>query len=113
VTVPPPDDEDDEDEDDDEDDGLAEADTPEEDETPEGDAEARVPEELPEDDELWADEAWVPDVEPLVDSCEEAVMCANLAPTRVAAAAESRPTVQVIFLTRRRPVSLARRAAIS
>lgn len=33
--------------------------------------------------------------------------CANLAPMTVAAAADSRPTRQVIFLTRRRPSSRA------
>ena len=76
--------------------------TPDEDETPEEDDE--VPDE---DDEL------VPDAELPVDRCgREAVMCANFAPTTAAAAADSRPAVQVIFLTRRSPVSLARRARV-
>ena len=50
--------------------------------------------------------------EPSTDRCGSiAVMCANLAPMTAAAAADSRPTRQVIFLTRRRPPSLARAAA--
>jgi hypothetical protein len=36
--------------------------------------------------------------------------CANLAPAMTAAAAASSPARQVIFLTRRKPSSLARRA---
>ena len=38
---------------------------------------------------------------------QHAVKCANLAPMTAAAAADSRPTRQVIFLTRRRPSSRA------
>ena len=109
---------------------------PEEDETPEEDDE--LPEvsedfdELPEvpevledfddvpdapdvpdlsDDELPPDDVRALDAEVPVDSCEDAVVCANFAPIRAAAAAESRPAVQVSFLTRRRPMSLARAAA--
>jgi hypothetical protein len=81
---------------------------PEEDETPE----------TPEDDEIPDEEevpVEVPEVgdpededEPSTDTCGSiAVMCANLAPMTAAAAADSRPTRQVIFLTRRRPSSLA------
>ena len=67
--------------------------TPEDDETPDD-----VPAEVPEDDDP-ADED-----EPSTDRCGSiAVMCANLAPMTAAAAADSRPTRQVIFLTRRRP----------
>jgi hypothetical protein len=62
-------------------------------------------------DELSPDDVRALDAEVLVDSCEDAVVCANFAPMRAAAAAESRPAVQVSFLTRRRPVSLARAAA--
>jgi hypothetical protein len=82
--------------------------TPEEDEIPEEDDE--VPEE---DDELVPDEVPLPDAELPVDRCgRDAVICANFAPTTVAAAAASRPAVQVIFLTRRRPASLAWRARV-
>jgi hypothetical protein len=63
------------------------------------------------EDELSPDDVRALDAEVLVDSCEDAVVCANFAPIRVAAAAESRPADQVSFLTRRRPVSLARAAA--
>ena len=81
---------------------------PEDDETPEDDEipdEEDVPAEVPEagdpDDEDDEDE-------PSVDRCGSiAVMCANLAPMTAAAAADSRPTRQVIFLTRRRPSSRA------
>jgi hypothetical protein len=78
---------------------------PEEDETPEDDEipdEEDVPADVPEDDDP-ADED-----EPSTDRCGSmAVMCANLAPMTAAAAADSRPAHQVIFLTRRRPLSLA------
>jgi hypothetical protein len=63
------------------------------------------------DDELPPDDVRALDAEVPVDSCEDAVVCANFAPIRAAAAAESRPAVQVSFLTRRRPMSLARAAA--
>ena len=79
---------------------------PEDDETPEDDEspdEEDVPAEVPVDDDP-ADED-----EPSTDRCGNiAVMCANLAPMTAAAAAESRPTRQVIFRTRRRPSSRAR-----
>jgi hypothetical protein len=78
---------------------------PEEDETPEDDEipdEEDVPVEVPEDDDP-ADED-----EPSKDRCGSiAVMCANLAPMTAAATADSRPTRQVVLLTRRRPSSLA------
>ena len=81
---------------------------PEDDETPEDDEipdEEDVPAEVPVDDDP-ADED-----EPSTDRCGSiAVMCANLAPMTAAAAADSRPTRQVIFLTRRRPSSRARAA---
>jgi hypothetical protein len=80
---------------------------PEDPETPEDD---EIPEE---EDELVPDDVPAPDVELPVDRCgREAVRCANFAPTTVAAAAENSPAVQVIFLTRRSPVSLARRARV-
>jgi hypothetical protein len=78
---------------------------PEDDETPEDDEipdEEDVPAEVPVDDDPEDED------EPLTDRCGNiAVMCANLAPMTAAAAADSRPTRQVIFLTRRRPSSLA------
>ena len=78
---------------------------PEDDETPEDD-------EIPDEEDVPAEvpEAGDPDDEdePSVDRCGSiAVMCANLAPMTAAAAADSRPTRQVIFLTRRRPSSRA------
>ena len=78
---------------------------PEEDETPEDD-------EIPDEEDVPAEvpEAGDPEDEdePSVDRCGSiAVMCANLAPMTAAAAADSRPTRQVIFLTRRRPSSRA------
>jgi hypothetical protein len=78
---------------------------PEEDETPEDD-------EIPDEEDVPAEvpEAGDPEDEdePSTDRCGSiAVMCANLAPMTAAAAADSRPTRQVIFLTRRRPSSLA------
>lgn len=81
---------------------------PDEDETPEDDEipdEEDVPAEVPVDDDP-ADED-----EPPTDRCgSTAVKCANLAPMTAAAAADSRPARQVIFLTRRRPSSRARAA---
>jgi hypothetical protein len=77
---------------------------PEEDETPEDD-EIPDEEDVPVDDDP-ADE----DESPTVRCGSAAVKCANLAPMTAAAAADSRPTRQVIFLTRRRPSSRARTA---
>ena len=81
---------------------------PEEDETPEDGEipdEEDVPAGVPVDDDP-ADED-----EPLTDRWgSTAVKCANLAPMTAAAAADSRATRQVIFLTRRRPSSRARAA---
>ncbi len=78
---------------------------PEEEETPEDDEipdEEDVPVEVPVDDDP-ADEE-----EPSTDRCgSTAVRCENLAPMTAAAAADSRPTRQVIFLTRRSPSSRA------
>jgi hypothetical protein len=77
---------------------------PEDDETPEDDEipDEDVPAEVPVDDDP-ADEE-----EPSTARCGSiAVMCANLAPMTAAAAADTRPTRQVIFLTRRRPSSRA------
>jgi hypothetical protein len=74
-----------------------EDDTPEDDEMPED-----VPAEVPVDDEPPDED------EPSSDRCGSAtVKCENLAPMTAAAAADSRPTRQVIFLTRRRPSSRA------
>ena len=50
------------------------------------------------------------DEPPTVRCGSDGVKCANLAPMTAATAAESRPTRQVIFLTRRRPSSRARAA---
>jgi hypothetical protein len=77
---------------------------PEEDETPEDD-EIPDEEDVPVEDDP-ADE----DESPTVRCGSAAVKCANLAPMTAAAAADSRPTRQVIFLTRRRPSSRARTA---
>jgi len=78
---------------------------PGEDETPEDDEipdEEDVPAEVPVDDDPEDED------ELSTDRCGNmAVMCANLAPMTAAAAADSRPTRQVIFLTRRRPSSRA------
>jgi hypothetical protein len=78
---------------------------PEEDETPEDGEipdEEDVPAEVPVDGDPEDED------EPSTDRCGNmAVMCANLAPMTAAAAADSRPTRQVIFLTRRRPSSRA------
>ncbi len=72
---------------------------PEEDETPEDEEIPDEEDEPTEEDELSAGRCG-----------STGVMCANLAPTTAAAAADSRPTRQVIFLTRRRPSSRARGA---
>lgn len=79
---------------------------PEEDETPD---EADRPEEDEVPDDLVAED--VPDVAEvpgLLDDAGVAVVeaCAKVAPMPAAAAADSRPTCQVIFLTRRWPRSL-------
>jgi hypothetical protein len=74
---------------------------PEEDETPDED-------EIPDDEELPVDDDPADEDEPPIDRCGSVgVKCANLAPMTAAAAADSRPTRQVIFLTRRRPLSRA------
>ena len=75
---------------------------PAEDETPE---EEDAPPEVPVDDDP-ADE----DEPPTVRCGSTGVKCANLAPMTTAAAADSSPTRQVNFLTRRRPSSRARAA---
>jgi hypothetical protein len=83
---------------------LVVAPLPEEDETPE-DGESPDGEDVPVGDDP-ADEG-----EPPRFRCgSTAVTFANLAPITAAAAAETRPTRQVIFLTRRRPSSRARAA---
>jgi len=77
---------------------------PDEDETPDED-------EIPDDEELPVDDDPSDEDEPPIDRCGSAgVKCANFAPMTAAAAAETRPTRQVIFLTRRRPSSRARAA---
>jgi len=77
---------------------------PEEDETPEED-------EIPDEEDVPVDDDPAEEDEPSIDRCgSAAVRCANLAPMTAAAAADSRPTRQVIFLTRRRPSSRARTA---
>ena len=63
----------------------------------------------------WPDEVPLPEppVRPLCGCCtdgRDGDRCANLAPTKAAAAAASSPIRQVIFLTRRRPSSLDRSA---
>lgn len=84
-------------------------DAPEEDETPEEDD---IPDDVPDDVEVPPDGDPVDEGEVPIDRCGiAAVTWANLAPMTAAAAAESRPTRQVIFLTRRSPSSLARIAA--
>jgi hypothetical protein len=75
---------------------------PEEDETPEED-------EIPDEEDVPVDDD--PEDEddpPRFRWGSAAVKCANFAPMTAAAAADSRPTRQVIFLTRRRPSSRAR-----
>jgi len=67
------------------------------------------------DEELdWPDEVPLPVPDPLaglLGRCgRDGDRCANLAPTKAAAAAATSPIRQVIFLTRRRPSSLARSA---
>lgn len=121
VTLPPPADDEtpdddempDEDEPPDEDEAPDEAlpddelvpDAPE---LPEGEA---LPDDEDGPDDVPVDDDPADDDEPLVDrSGSTAVMCANLAPMTAAAAAESKPTRQVIFLTLRRPSSRARAA---
>lgn len=78
---------------------------PEEDETPEDDEipdEEDVPAVVPVDDDPPDED------EPSTDRCGSAtVKCENLAPMTAAAAADTRPTRQVIFLTRRSPSSRA------
>jgi hypothetical protein len=65
-----------------------------------------VPVEVPPDDDPFDEDEDEP-----TDRCGSMVlMCANLAPMTAARAADSRPTRQVIFLTRRRPSSRARTA---
>jgi hypothetical protein len=77
---------------------------PEEDETPEDD-------EIPDEEDVPVDEDPADEDEsPTVRCGSAAVKCANLAPTTAAAAADSRATRQVIFLTRRSPSSRARTA---
>ena len=76
----------------------------EEDETPEDD-------ESPDGEDLPVDDDPAEEGEPPRFRCgSTAVTLANLAPITAAAAAETRPTRQVIFLTRRRPSSRARAA---
>ena len=80
---------------------------PEEDEPPE---DGEIPDEEDVPDEVPVDEPEDED-EPSSGRCgTTAVMFANLAPMTAAAAAETRPIRQVIFLTRRRPSSRARAA---
>jgi hypothetical protein len=70
--------------------------------------EGAIPDEEDEDDEPVDDDPAGPD-EPSNEICgNAAVMFANLAPMTAAAAAESSPTRQVTFLTRRSPSSRAR-----
>jgi hypothetical protein len=75
---------------------------PEEDETPD---EEDAPPEVPVDDDPADD-----DEPPTVRCGSTGVKCANFAPITAAAAADTRPTRQVIFLTRRRPSSRTRLA---
>ena len=96
-----------------------EDDSPEEDEVPDDDDVPDEDEEVSDDvpDDLLAED--VPadllddDVPELLDATCVAVVevWAKVAPMPAAAAADSRPTCQVIFLTRRRPRSLDWRAA--
>lgn len=74
---------------------------PEEDETPEDD-------EVPDEEDVPVDDDPVDEDEPSSDRCgSDTVKCENLAPMTAPAAADTSPTRQVIFLTRRRPSSLA------
>jgi hypothetical protein len=76
-------------------------------ETP--DEEDRPPEE-PCEEPVWVEEPPEPD---RCGRCgSDGVRCANRAKTKAETAAATRPIRQVIFLTRRRPSSLARRAAV-
>lgn len=83
---------------------------PEDDETPE-DGEIPEGDETPDEDVAAgtpADDDPADGDEPLTGRWDgAAVKCENLAPMTAAAAADNRPTRQVIFLTRRRPSSLA------
>jgi len=86
--------------------------TPDEEEIPVTDEPCDVE---PCDEELdWPDEVPLPVPDPLaglLGRCgRDGDRCANLAPTKAAAAAATSPIRQVIFLTRRRPSSLARSA---
>jgi len=86
--------------------------TPDEEEIPDTDEPC---DDEPCDEELdWLDEVPLPVADPpvrLLGSCWRCAWdgdrCANLAPTKAAAAAANSPIRQVIFLTRRRPSSLA------
>lgn len=82
---------------------------PEEEDTPEDE---EIPDEVPDEEDeedvpLPVDDD--PDEDGLsTDRCGSVgVKCANLAPMTAAAPADSRPTRQVIFLTRRSPLSRA------
>jgi hypothetical protein len=94
---------------------LPAGETPDEEEIPDTEEPC---EEDPCDEELdWPDEVPLPAPDPPVDPLgrcatdgRDGDRCANLAPTKAAAAAANSPTRQVIFLTRRRPSSLARSA---
>src|SRR5262249_5112986 len=92
--------------------------TPDEEEIPDTDEPC---DEEPFDEEPFDEELDCPDevplpgppVRPLCGCCtdgRDGDRCANLAPTKAAAAAASSPIRQVIFLTRRRPSSLDRSA---
>ena len=86
--------------------------TPDEEEIPDTDEPC---DDEPCDEELdWPDEVPLPVPDPLaglLGRCgRDGDRCANLAPAKAAAAAANRPIRQVIFLTRRRPSSLARSA---
>lgn len=87
---------------------------PDADETPDDD---EMPDEMPEEellpDDVPVDDDPADDDEPPVYRCGSTeVMCANLAPMTAAAATESRPIRQVIFLTLRKPSSRARAALV-
>ena len=77
---------------------------PEEDETPDDEG---APPEVPVDDDPVDDDPVDDDEPPTVRCGSTGVKCANFAPITTAAAADTRPTRQVIFLTRRRPSSRA------
>jgi hypothetical protein len=88
--------------------------TPDEEEIPDTDepCDEEPCDDEPCDEELdWPDEVPLPvddpPVTPLGRCCRDGDRCANLAPAKAAAAAANSPTRQVIFLTRRRPSSLA------